>query len=278
MLLPSGSTELLALFGGALRSSPSPQTHTHWARSCGLNLIYVPLTCASDLDFLQLANALMNCPQFKGGNITNPFKTAALRLEGIELAQSAQVCGAGNTLHHNGQNWVLSNTDLAGCMQSIRTLLTPSPTSFEIITLGTGAMSRTVAVAFERVCSELKIELQQSRVVSRAELESGTFGPLDGHRVERSVVVNTLPASTQVEADARATHFLKALQSTRVAETFALFDLSYHETETLKHARDNGWTVETGRQLFHVQARESFKLWTNIDLPSDSGVQWPSSE
>ena len=279
MLLPSASTEFLALFGGALHSSPSPQTHSQWAQDFGLNLLYLQLPCDSEADFIQLAGALMRCSQFKGGNITNPFKTAAFQLNNVEIDPSALVCGAGNTLYRQGQRWMLSNTDLAGCMSSIRTALTPNPPPFDVIILGTGAMSRTVSVAMERVCQELKTQPVRTRTVGRVELASHDFGHLHENDTQLRVVINTLPSATQAEADLRATRYLTALQSMdHATRAHVLFDLSYIETRTSAFARENGLTVETGRNLFQVQARESFKLWTQIDLPTDAAVQWPHPE
>ncbi|MEY2987372.1 MAG: hypothetical protein RJB13_893 [Pseudomonadota bacterium] len=278
MLLPSGSTEMLALFGAAIHASPSPRTHTHWAQSLGLNLLYLPLTCTNEAEFLNLASSLMSCPQFRGGNITNPFKTAALKLPNIELNESTLACGAGNTLHRIGDSWRLSNTDLSGCESSIHKILKDCSLPIDVFILGTGAMSRTVSVALDRVSSELQLKPRKILKISRGVLELGSFEVLNSILPTHCLVINTLPGSTQSEADTRATQFLSSLASSRNADSFVLFELSYTETQAIQFARSNGWAVETGHHLFETQAKESFKLWTNHYPPSESDVQWPNRE
>lgn len=278
MSLPSGSTELLALFGGAIRLSPSPQTHTYWAQKSGIDLVYMPLTCESETDFLQLASALMGCTQFKGGNITNPFKRTALQLPGILIDDSARDCGAGNTLSRCGENWLLSNTDLLGCISSLRRVLKHCQHTFDCFILGTGAMSRTVLVALDRVCTELAIQPQHIEILGRAQLSNNDYCFLQTKPNHLRVVVNTLPSATQSEADIQASRLLKALESASAADSYALFDLSYAETQAIRYARTNDWTVESGHHLFETQARESFKLWTNRYPPIDVSVQWQNRE
>lgn len=276
MQLPTGSTELLALFGGDLRYSPSPQTHSHWAHILRLNLVYLPLTCKSEQDFMRLVSALVCCPQFKGGNITNPFKKVALQLPNIQIEESARVCGAANTLHRCENNWKLSNTDLIGCLESLRTLLKGRPDSFRVFILGDGAMAETVSAAMKLLSVELRITPRHVYRFNRTDLTHQSYNQLILEPTDLGLCINTLPTATRPDANVAASAFLNWMNTARVALSHALFEMSYLDTMPTQFARANNWAVEDGTRLFEIQARESFKLWTSHLPPSGSGVQWQS--
>lgn len=276
MQIPTGSTELLALFGGDLRYSPSPQTHSHWANSLGLNLVYLPLTCTTEQEFKTLVSALMRCPQFKGGNITNPFKKAALQLPNIQIEESARNCGAANTLHRCESNWKLSNTDLIGCAESLRKLLQGRPNSFRVFILGDGAMAETVSAALNHLSIELRITPQHVYWFNRANLAHRSYNQLRLEPTDLGLCINTLPTATQPDANVAASAFLNWMNTAHVALSHALFEMSYLDTMPTQFARANNWAVEDGARLFEIQARESFKLWTSHLPPSGAGVQWQS--
>lgn len=269
MTTPSGSTELLALFGRDLLQSPSPRTHTRWANECQLDLVYLPLSCSSESEFIHLATALMHSSHFRGGNITNPYKRTALRIPSLRIDATAELCKAGNTLHRIGDEWWLSNTDLPGCIASLNALISQQPDDFSVVLMGNGAMTQTVRAALTAVCQEKRVKPRQVTQLLRSDFEQKMFAPL-GQTQEPLIVINTLPVGTQDAADAAATELFNWLQDRRPSAPTALFDMSYRETPSCQRARSLGWIIETGRRLFEIQARASFTLWTQLPAPNSS--------
>ena len=276
MIQPNGSTQLLALFGAELSMSPSPATHTAWAQQAGLNWLYLPLSCRDDSAFIDLCSALMECSNFQGGNITNPFKRIALNLPGIQLDASAEQCGAANTLYRKGEGkqsvWCLANTDLVGCSETLSRILSPDCGSLAadteplFVILGTGAMAGTCAQAIADICGHQ--HSTRTIQLSRAQLEGGNAGePLHYTTQTQLVVINTLPSGTHPDADRLACTALEGLNNTPAASKH-LFEISYLETGASKKASTFGWDVVRGDLLFEEQARASFKLWARCSAPT----------
>lgn len=286
MFLPNGSTELLALFGAELSQSPSPATHSDWARLANLNWIYLPMTCRDDVGFHNLANSLMGCRDFRGANITNPFKTSALQLPGVSIDSSAELCGAANTLYRGDDtaktDWRLANTDLEGCSESIRKILNcdrslgrPDDTILFVI-FGTGAMARTCCVAIEQL--EPSANSKQTIKLSRTELEQRKFDTICSFQPNSLVVINTLPTGTSAEADLLALQCIEILNRLNVSARKYLFEVSYMKTKSCQLARSLFWNVVEGDVLFETQARASFKLWARRPSPTQATALTPSGE
>ena len=286
MFLPNGSTELLALFGAELSQSPSPATHSDWARLAELNWIYLPMTCRDEVGFHNLAKSLMGCRDFRGANITNPFKTSALQLPEVSIDSSAELCGAANTLYRGDDtakpDWRLANTDLLGCSESIRKILNcdrsfgmPEDTIVFVI-FGTGAMARTCCVAIEQL--ELFANSKQTIKLSRTELEQRKFDTICSFHPNALVVINTLPTGTSPEADLLAAQSVEILNRLNVSARKYLFDVSYMKTKSCQLARSLLWNVVEGDVLFETQARASFKLWARRPSPTQATALTLSGE
>lgn len=277
-MIPNGSTELLALFGRDISNSPSPATHSLWAELLKLNYLYLPLHCPDEESFHSLGSALMACKNFRGANITNPFKRVALSLPGVELDTTAARCGAANTLYRaetesGGLAWRLANTDLAGCSASIRKILsqqiefTNKERKLIFITLGTGAMARTCSRAIEEFRTEFQIiqNTQLQRQLLEEDFDANQI--LEAQSADELILINTLPTGTSGEADQTALRALNKInQQTRHMRKH-LFEVSYVNTRLSRQASSLRWNVIHGDLLFETQARESFKLWTDHSAP-----------
>ncbi len=286
MILPNGSTQLLALFGTEIGLSPSPATHSLWAQQAGLNWLYLPLPCRDEPSFIRLCSELMGCTNFRGGNITNPFKKYALQLPGVELDASAELCGAANTLYRkdvdNKSVWCLANTDLVGCSETLSRILSeengigdPSRELMFLI-LGTGAMAETCAQAIALVSGHQHKTVTTK--LSRAELEASTPIALpNASGSTQLVVVNTLPSGTQPHADALAVKAIETLNSLPTSSKH-LFEISYLKTSASRRAQELGWGITRGDILFEEQARASFKLWARCPAPTPTTALQPSQE
>ncbi len=295
---PDGKTKLLALFGAQLEASPSPATHTRWARALHMNTEYLPLATNTEQEFLALTQSLMQSPHFLGANITNPFKTSALKLAGLRIDESARECGAANTLYRISQNqqvgWSLANTDLQGCSESLTKILSEKNTTNEpvlVVLLGAGAMMQTLIHSLEVTARNLRLSFDV-RVAAR----SANVGYLMGRtntqssllrisnlnitdtawvsglktqagQAQKLLCINSLPSGTSDEAEQVTVQSIRALDHEFQLAKKSLFCVSYGQRTWHQYAHSLGWTVLNGDLLFETQARASFKLWTGCDAP-----------
>lgn len=300
---PDGQTKLLALFGKHLSRSPSPTTHSQWARCLNLNIQYTALPTNSDEAFEALISCLLNSPNFLGGNITNPFKTSALKLAdqvGIHVDPIAARCGAANTLYRTDNDtevntWSLSNTDVLGCSDTLRKILNSSLQCDEpstLIILGAGAMMQTCLVAAEELSHEENQSFDVftvSRTAVRWDTSSTAINPnaavnchglsfIGGDWLEalmqkkvlkrRLICINTLPALTSPEAEKVVRASLSELNKLESWTEKNFFCLTYGTQDWHLFAQSLNWNVFNGDLLFESQARASFKLWTQRDAPN----------
>jgi len=290
---PNGRTQLIALFGGQLNRSPSPATHTRWARALHKEIQYAALQADDESAFLSLAEGLMRSPHFLGANITNPFKQAAFKIRDIHADDRAIRCGAGNTLYRStfseGARWTLTNTDLLGCSASLEKIFNETLSKTDpltIVILGAGAMAQTCLQALEDLLqpNDRHIEVW---IVSRSAAQGLKFilrpqfldisdpqwpqtlrGKTQSSLMRRLLCINTLPSGTSVAA---ATALLASLESLERLSHWSvrhLFCVTYGLQSWHQQAQKSGWNVLNGDLLFETQARASFKLWMNCDAPN----------
>ncbi|MEY3903181.1 MAG: hypothetical protein RL189_2487 [Pseudomonadota bacterium] len=290
-----GNTQLLVLLGKDLSRSPSPATHNRWAQLSKLNLHYNALSTSSETEFISLAQSLMRSQHFAGGNITNPFKTTALQLDGVSADSAALRCGAANTLYRrkdsSAASWHLTNTDLLGCSESIQKIMSskgPDSSIVDLIILGRGAMARTVLRAAEDFTAFTGVEFdaliggRDNRPVDvLPEFKLNSFSHFnlndatslksiaDGLPANRRLLcINTLPGGTNAEAETTIHNTLHTLSNTGRWQQRKLFCVSYGTQTWHSTARQLGWDVLNGDLLFEIQARAAFKLWTSVDAPN----------
>jgi shikimate dehydrogenase len=279
VLVPNGKTELLGLFGGELDQSPSPATHSAWAEQLNLNWVYLPLPCQSEDHFLSLATQLMSSRLFRGANITNPFKSSALKLPHVHFDSSVKKCGAANTLYQvitpqGSSQWRLANTDLDGCLSALRLIFQSKLESgfanrhVQVVILGRGAMMKTYSAALE-LFFENKSDKPDIEIWGREELTHPCWqekGKTEDAPV--MLLINTLPCGTSDEADRSAVQALLALNSKFQSSRRIFLDVGYLDSQARKTARRLNWHCHGGEGLFDTQARASFKLWTGFDAPN----------
>ncbi|MFZ9519473.1 MAG: shikimate dehydrogenase family protein [Silvanigrellaceae bacterium] len=297
--LPDGQSQFCALFGKELGRSPSPATHTAWARAAGLNLQYSALQTQNEGEFHALVDGLRGSLNFRGGNITNPFKTTAMRLDSVGIDTSAFRCGAANTLYRVGETaghgWRIANTDLYGCSESLKKILEEiavESRSLKVVILGTGAMMRTCVCALEDLpgflntietililgrCNAFDVNFRSVSVPQKKlDLKYAHFNEVI-HIGEKSsnskahqhlICINTLPSGTSSEANALAELSLTKLGLQMQWTSKHLFCVGYGDLRLHRWAEQKGWQVVNGDLLFEIQARASFKLWTGVEAPS----------
>jgi shikimate 5-dehydrogenase len=128
----------VALLGRYIVDSKSPTLHNRWFKKYKCRGFYSSLLLTDENDFLKMVDTLLQLRNFKGMNITNPFKKKILSYEGFIKSESVFFTKAANTLYKDAAGqFYLENTDVYGVKKSLETLL-PFDLTYEATILGSG--------------------------------------------------------------------------------------------------------------------------------------------
>jgi shikimate dehydrogenase len=136
----TGSTRVFAILGNPVAHSLSPVMHNAAFRTLGIQAVYVPLACTAE-DVPPLIQALVRAGG--GGNVTVPFKEAAVRAVDV-CRDLAEAVGASNTFWGENGRSVGDNTDVQGVLEALRQL---DPPQAPWLIAGTGGAARAAAMA-----------------------------------------------------------------------------------------------------------------------------------
>jgi shikimate dehydrogenase len=260
------------LIGRAIQDSRSPWLHEQEARAQGLELSY-ELFDFSERGWPDTALASL-LPELRdrgyaGVNVTYPFKQAVMPLLD-DLAESAELVGAVNTVAMRGGRLVGHNTDMQGFRDAFLAELAGVATG-RVLQLGAGGAGAAVASALLSVgvgVLEL-VDVSHDRAAALAAALSQRFGP-------GRAVAGAGPAATdQVDGIVNATPMgMAANPRSPVAPELIsprhwVADIVYFplETELLKLARRKGCRTMNGSGMVIAQAALAFEIITGI--PAD---------
>lgn len=259
----SGHTSLVAIFGWPLSYTLSPRFQNQALRQAGVDARYLALPAPDAAAFLSLARGLMASPQFAGANITNPYKTEALKLV-RRLGPAARAIGAVNTLRRDPRGWVGENTDAEGFLAAL------AEEGFKlkakrVLVLGAGGAARAVAWAAGKAGAKRVLVLArrppQAKACSALAGRAGLHGRLAGEAVAAAslaadLVVNTLPGEDL------GAEFGEALMNGPAPRALAMDICTVPmDSAFLKIARRSGWNTLDGTGMLLEQGRASFKHW-----------------
>jgi len=114
--LINSQTLLIGIIGNPLGHSLSPRMHNLTLNKMGLNYLYLPMEVA--LDRLEEAVAGLRALNFKGVNVTIPYKKAVIPFLD-KLSPEAFACGAVNLIKNENGCLTGFNTDGRGFMASL---------------------------------------------------------------------------------------------------------------------------------------------------------------
>jgi shikimate dehydrogenase len=186
------------------------------------------------------------------------------------LSQAAELMGAVNCVHRDGDKLLGENTDGKGFIQSLRGVTDPS--GKKIVVLGAGGAARAIAVEMGLSGAE-RIDIVNrtpDRGVELVELLS------DRVKVESDLIVweeeYEVPAETQILINATSIGLNDAAARVPVvAETLqpgmVVADVIFNppNTQFLRIAKERGCTTLDGLGMLVNQAVIGFKIWTGVD-------------
>jgi len=206
---------------------------------------------------------------FKGGNFTIPHKVAVIPFLD-QLSPAAELMGAVNCIHRQGDTLMGENTDGKGFVQSLRQLTDPS--GKKVIVLGAGGAARAIAV-------ELGMSgVAEITIVNRAAARGEELAALLNERVKASARFEpwlgdySVPADTDIvinatsiglgDADARVPLDYDSLRPNMVAA-----DVIFNPPRTvfLTEADRRGCKTLDGLGMLVNQGVISFQIWTGTD-------------
>ncbi len=246
------------LLGQGISYSRSPAMHNAAFRAAGLDWTYELL----DVSHEELGGALeqLKGKDSAGANVTIPHKVTVMQhLD--RLDPEALRVHAVNTITHDGDHLVGSNTDVAGIAAAAEEV------GFEargakVVVLGAGGSARAVAVALEGAHITFvarhpdRVGEMPGTVIA---WESPEWPPLVR---TAQLLVNATPLGRRDEMP---------LRPNALPQTGAVLDLVYVAggTPLVRKARSLGLRVADGWTVLLAQGARSFEMWTHRPAPLD---------
>ncbi len=258
------------LIGRTILDSRSPWLHEQEARAQKLELSYELFDFSQrgwpDAALRSLLPDLRD-KGYVGVNVTYPFKQAVIPLLD-DLAESAELVGAVNTIAMRDGRLVGHNTDMQGFRESFVAGLADAPQN-RVLQLGAGGAGAAVASALLSlgVGALDLVDVDPSRAEALAARLAGRFGA----RRVRAITQSDL-ATEQIDGIVNASPVgMAASPGTPIAPELILprhwvADIVYFplETELLRMARQKGCRTIDGSGMVVGQAALAFEIMTGV--------------
>jgi shikimate dehydrogenase len=240
--------------------SKSPLMHRAALNRAGLSGDYAAL--AVEESGLAAAVAGLWALGFSGVNVTVPYKQRIIPL--LEaLSPQAAATGAVNTLVRGTSGFVGHNTDVSGFKRAAGDM----PGTIALVGAGGAARAALAALAGRQVNL---LGRDPGKVKALAQERGPAGGAVTAHAplppgFDCDWLINATPASTPAESPQLA-EWAVSLRPRR-----GVFDFNYGRARNFWRdtARRAGVPFQDGLNMLAFQARDSFQLWTGLDLPAE---------
>lgn len=255
---------LYGIIGWPLAQTLSPLLHNTGLQDLHLPGVYMkwPLPPEDLKDFVTAMRVL----DIRGCSVTIPHKVKILDLLD-EISPTAVACGAVNTVFWKKGNLTGENTDVAGFLAPLKDRdLENWPT----LILGAGGAARAVASALAmRNCVNITITSPGNKSQYALAEKFGLNPILWENRfdMDAKLVINTTPIGMKGRMESESPYDFSSGHTPGVA-----YDLVYNPLRTvfLQQAKEAGWSVISGMEMFYWQADAQFMLWTGQSLPESA--------
>jgi shikimate dehydrogenase len=265
----TGKTKLLGVIGHPVEHSLSPLMHNAALTKLGLDYVYLPFPIAPEN--LEIALAGFAAIGVVGLSVTIPHKQAILPIL-TEISPIAQDIGAVNTVTHQDNKWVGTNTDVEGFIAPLQTTYQQDWSHKKAVILGNGGAARAIVAG----CVQLglaEIHLVGRNMYKLKEFRySWEYSPyVDKFQVHAweelpkliplaNLLVNTTPMGMypQVDESPLSGEDMANLPSGAIA-----YDLIYipKPTKFLKLAEIQGAIAIDGLEMLVQQGAAALKTW-----------------
>ena len=266
----------LGIFGWPVAHSKSPQMHEAAARALGLELRYERFGVAPP--GLQESVRQQHEAAIDGYNLTVPHKEAIMTLVD-EVAPTAQVIGAVNTVVRTDGRYVGHNTDAPGLVRSLEEAGVRLAEA-RVVVLGAGGAARAAVVGLSRAGAEdvtvLSRRPEQSEALCNSlakqidcNLEAAPLSEASWYFETATLLVQATSAT--LESNVGAADFAAALPIDALPAEAAVLDMVYEplKTSVLARAEQRGLAIVDGLGMLLHQGAIAFEMWTGFEPPLD---------
>ncbi len=263
--------DIVGVFGYPVAENPTGVMQNAAFKALGLNWLYLnfEVTAANLAGAVQGMRAMNN---FRGVNLTIPHKVAVIQYLD-ELAASAQVIGAVNTVRREGNRLIGENTDGKGFMTALTVDAGVDPAGKTAVVLGAGGAARAIAV-------ELALAgARQITVVNRSGERGETLARLVNEKTPAAAVfvawqgAYRVPAGTDLLINATSIGLYPdvdaapAVDFATVTPGMVACDVIPNPPSTpfLRQVAARGAKTIDGLGMLVYQGAIAFKMWTGQD-------------
>ncbi|MFV0556779.1 MAG: shikimate dehydrogenase [Lactovum sp.] len=271
-----GNTRMAAVVAHPIRHSLSPLIHNLAFDLMDENAVYL----AWDVKEKEFSSVIKNIQflDMYGVNLSMPYKSLLLN-KWDKLSDRVQLIGAANTIVRKNGQLIAHNTDGYGFFKSLLEEQNFNPKDKNITILGAGAAAKAIIIeALFKEVKEISIFIRKSSSYSLVEAwlknlvekrETQVFlYDLDDYKnlQEKIYQSDLLIQATSVGMDGKSLVFPKNISG---HSHLLCVDLIYRwiESPFLLWARRQNLRAVNGLDMLIYQAAESFRLWTDKEMP-----------
>lgn len=262
----TGSTKLTGLFGYPVSHTISPGMHNAAFEHLRLDIVYLPFS----IEPKNIGNAIKSLVPlgFIGINVTVPYKQIVMKYLD-EIAPSAKMIGAVNTILVKGDKLIGYNTDGTGFVRSLQEDRNYELKGKTMFLLGAGGAGRAVAVqsALSGIENIFICDKMQSRVEDLVKSVPGNKAiPVSGRDdikdavKDSDIIVNATPIG--LRADDPISIPVKFIPRGRL-----VYDVIYNPSKTKLLKQVKGCETTNGLGMLLYQGANAFSIWTGKEAP-----------
>lgn len=254
---------IYGIIGFPLEHSLSPMLHTTAFKLLDIPAVLTPWPMKEDeLPLFMEAFRLLN---LRGACVTIPHKQNIMPLLD-EITDRAAAAGAVNLIYRDGDKICGDNTDVPGFMEPL--LADPPAPDSRVLLLGCGGAARAVATGLQALgLTDITVA---GRKPEGREKMAADFGLKPAPWEERGsvtadLVINCTPLGMKDGFEKQSAYEAEWF----VGRAGLAYDVVYtpQDTRFLQEARQSGWRVIDGLEMFLRQADVQFLTWTGQHLP-----------
>ena len=267
------------VIGNPIEHSLSPLIHNHWIKKNRLPDSVYEKRKVDQKDLKNIINEIKD-EKIVGANVTVPFKKSIIPYLD-ELHKTAKDTQSVNTIHKVDNKIVGYNTDTMGFLRTVHEYynfatpeLATDASRRDFFILGAGGVTPSIITPLQfLVGTSPGVVWVSNRTEKNANQLKKLFPKIElikwGERPSFfcDIVVNTTSVGLKKDDNIN-------IDFTNIDKKTLFYDLIYNPKETnfLRDARLRGNKTINGQMMFLLQAKEAFRIWTNIAPDIDEEV------
>ncbi len=262
------------VIGNPIDHSLSPLIHNYWFKKYKIDSTYEKKKIETN-DLKDFAEEMRNNKNFEGANITVPFKNKIIPFLD-DLSSVANETFSVNTIIKRDEKLIGHNTDATAYLETLEENNTWP--SVKTLIIGAGGVTSSIIWGIRGLNCKNKIYIINRTKQKAEKLIKKLVPNLIGNGIEVldwgdvpdvNLVVNTTSVGLN-QNDYLKLDFTKYNNK----KECMFYDLIYNPKETnfLRDAKKRGNQIKNGKKMFLLQAKQAFKLWTNVDAEIDEEI------